>query len=156
MALNHPPQHGSGEAEYLQGEMMSDIRHEYIFGEIHMVAGAGRDHQRISRNISLAFTQFLDDKPCEPFTGEMTAKADNCFFYPDILVVCGDEQGNDYYTEQPCIFIEILSKTARRLDQTTKLTAYKRLPSLNVLDIYHRVDNEDMRDYLQQFAQQAM
>lgn len=198
MALNHAPQHGIGEAEYLQGEMISDIRHEYIHGEIHAMAGASRNHQRISRNISFALTQFLEEKPCEPFAGEMKVKADNCFFYPDVLVVCGDEQGNDYYTDKPCIIIEVLSKTTRRLDQTTKLAAYKRIPSLqeyvlieqdcidievfrrsenwlsahyflgdyltfdsiglsvSVLDIYRRVDNEDMRDYLQQFAQQAM
>jgi Uma2 family endonuclease len=113
------------------------------------------------------------------------------------MVVCDDAQGDDYYTENPTLIIEVLSKSTRRTDKTIKLAAYKALPSLqeyvlieqdhvevevtrrsqnwfpehyflgdevvlesvglsvSVTELYHRVDNEDMRDFLQQPQQQA-
>ena len=198
MALKQAPQHIISADEYLQGEMLNYIKHEYINGEVFAMAAASRNHQRISRNLIAALTQFLNDKPCEPFAGDIKVKVDNCFFYPDVLVACNDELGDDYYTEKPGIIIEVLSKSTRRMDKTTKLAAYKMIPDLHeyvlieqdcvdievfrrssnwlsahyflgdvvifesiglsmaVSDIYQRVNNEDMQDYLQKLKQQAI
>jgi Uma2 family endonuclease len=113
------------------------------------------------------------------------------FFYPDVSVVCNDEQGDDYYTKAPIIIVEVLSKSTRRVDKTIKLQAYKSLESLqeyvlieqdcieieicrrsanwfparyylgdemtfesigltlSVAEIYQRVENEEMLEYLQ-------
>lgn len=189
--------HYISEQEYLEGEMHADIRHEYIDGEVFAMPGAHRNHQRISGNVFSALSQHLVGKSCEPFVSDMKVKVDHNYFYPDVLVVCDDEQGNDYYTEKPTLIVEVLSKTTRRMDKTVKLTAYKTIPSLqeyvlieqdhveievfrrsqnwfaehyflgvsidfeaiglsiSVADLYHRVNNEDMQDYLQQLAQQA-
>ncbi len=197
MALKQA-QHYISEQEYLEGEMIAEVRHEYVDGEVHAMVGASRNHQRLIGNFHAGLNQYLADKPCEPFANELKVKADHCFFYPDLVVVCDDQQGDDYYTEKPTIIIEVLSKTTRRLDKTVKLAAYKTLPSLQeyvlieqdhveievfrreqnwyaehyflgdsihfasinwsvgVADLYHRVNNEDMRDYLQQLAQQAV
>ncbi|PJC13415.1 MAG: Uma2 family endonuclease, partial [Comamonadaceae bacterium CG_4_9_14_0_8_um_filter_60_18] len=38
--------------DYLQGELQSDIRHEYLAGEVYAMAGAGEKHNRISLNIA--------------------------------------------------------------------------------------------------------
>lgn len=185
------------EQAYLQGEQLADSRHEYIDGEVYAMAGASRNHQRLLGNVHTACNRYLADKPCEPFASELKVKADRCFFYPDLAIVCDDEQGDDYYTECPTLIVEVLSKTTRRFDKTLKFAAYKTLPSLQeyvlieqdhveiqvcrreqnwfpepyflgdevvfqsigltvtVAELYHRVDNEDMRDYLQSFQQQA-
>ncbi len=34
---------------YLQGEQLSDIRHEYVAGQVFAMAGEGETHNRISR-----------------------------------------------------------------------------------------------------------
>lgn len=196
MALKPAHTHIS-ETEYLEGEMISDIKHEYIAGEVYAMAGASRNHQRISGNVFTALREHLRNMPCEPFAADMKVKVENCFFYPDVLVVCNDEQGDDYYTDKPTLIVEVLSKATRRMDKSIKLTAYKALPSLMeyvlieqdcvdievfrrstnwhsehyflgddvalesigltvpVSDIYQRVNNEDMQDYLQQLEQQA-
>ena len=189
--------HFISEQDYLQGELMADVRHELIDGEVFAMAGASRNHQRLVGNLYTFLNQHLMNKDCEPFANELKVKAESCFFYPDLMVVCEEQQGDDYYTEKPTLIVEVLSKSTRRLDKTTKLAAYKTLPSLQeyvlieqdhveievlrraqnwfpehyflgdsirfdsidltvaVADIYHRVNNEDMRDYLQQLAQQA-
>ncbi len=194
MALNQA-QHFISEQEYLQGELIAEIRHEYIDGEVYAMAGASRNHQRLVGNLYAALNLYLADKPCEPFVSELKVKTARGFFYPDVLVVCDDGQGDDYYTENPTLIIEVLSKTTRRTDKTIKLAAYKALPSLQeyvlieqdhvevevmrrsqnwfpehyflgdevvlesvgltvgVAELYHRVDNEDMRDFLQQQQQ---
>lgn len=196
MALQRAPSFIT-EQEYLQGEPLADTRHEYIDGEVYAMAGASRNHNAIVSNCVRAFTNHLVDDPCMTFSSEIKVKADSCFFYPDVLVVCGEDQGDDYYTEQPTLIVEVLSKTTRRFDKTLKFEAYKRLPSLqeyvlieqdhveiqvcrreqnwfpehyflgdevvfqsigltvSVVELYHRVNNEDMRDYLQSLQQQT-
>jgi Uma2 family endonuclease len=118
------------EAEYLQGEQYSDIKHEYIHGDVYAMAGASRNHERLSGNVYAVLLAHLKDLPCEPFASDIKVKADSCFFYPDVIVVCDDEQGDDYYTEKPVIIVEVLSKTTRRNDKSLKMAAYKTLPSL--------------------------
>jgi Uma2 family endonuclease len=186
-----------GEQEYLQGELIAELRHEYIDGQVFAMAGASRNHQRLVGNLHTALNQYLANNQCEPFANELKVKVERCFFYPDLVVVCDDVPGDDYYTEKPTLIVEVLSKSTRRMDKTTKLTAYKSIPglqeyvlieqehveieifrrsqnwfaehfflgdtisfesiglSIGVAELYHRVDNEDMRDYLQQLAQQA-
>lgn len=130
MGLNQARQQGISEDEYLQGELLSDIRHELIHGEAYAMTGSSRNHQRISGNIFSALKQHLANKPSEPFINDMKVKVDGCFLYPDALVVCDDEQGHDYYTEKPSLIIEVLSKTTRRMDKTVKLAADIAIPTL--------------------------
>jgi Uma2 family endonuclease len=191
MALNYAHSYLT-ETEYLQGEQLSDIKHEYIYGEVYAMAGASRHHNIITTNIARQLGNHLEQTPCMVFSSDMKVKADGHFFYPDVIVVCDDEQGDEYYTEKPVIIVEVLSKGTRRNDKSLKMQAYKTIASLqeyvlieqdcvdvevcrrangwisehyflgddvtftaldltlSVADIYARVNNEDMRDYLQQ------
>jgi Uma2 family endonuclease len=180
--------------DYLSGELISPIKHEYINGDVYAMAGAGRNHNILISSLVQKLSNHLDQTPCLVLSSDMKVKADNNFFYPDVLVICNDEQGDDYYTEKPLIIVEVLSKSTRQRDKTTKLACYKTLASLqeyllieqdfveislyrrannwqveyyylgdtihfnsidlnlSVADIYARVNNEDMRDYLAQLA----
>lgn len=184
------------EADYLAGELVSEIKHEYIDGEVYVLAGASRSHNIIATNIARKLGNHLENTPCTTFSSDMKVKADGCFFYPDVSVVCEDKQGDDYFTESPIIIVEVLSKSTRRRDKSTKFQAYKTLPSLqeyvlidqdfveievcrrnenwfptryflgdevrfesigltlSVADIYQRVENEEMQEYLQKLAQE--
>lgn len=117
--------------EYLAGELISAVKHEYIDGNVYAMAGASKNHQRIIANISSALWIHLKDTPCDVFSSDIKIKAANNFFYPDVMVVCEDKTDNDYYTESPVIIIEVLSKSTRRTDQSLKRRAYQNLPSLN-------------------------
>lgn len=117
--------------EYLAGELISAVKHEYIEGNVYAMAGASKNHQRIIANISSALWTHLKDTPCDVFSSDIKIKAANNFFYPDVMVVCEDKTDNDYYTESPVIILEVLSKSTRRTDQSLKRRAYQNLPSLN-------------------------
>ncbi len=116
--------------DYLEGELLSQIKHEYIEGDVYAMAGASSNHNRLVANIVREFGVHLKNTPCEPFASDMKVKVENNFFYPDVLVVCQHE-ANDYgVTDAPLIIIEVLSKATRKFDHTLKRQAYQRLPSL--------------------------
>ena len=154
------------------------------------MTGASKSHERIAVNILTEFTNHLKNSPCEAFGSDIKVKAGANFFYPDLMVVCDDDTDNEYYTEHPVIIVEVLSKSTRRVDETTKLMSYINIPglqeyvmieqdivdvqvirrsegwlqkhyflgdeitfqsidlTLSVEDIYHRVKNEDMIEFL--------
>ena len=116
--------------EYLQGELISETKHELIDGHIYAMAGASANHERISGNIYAEFRSHLNHSPCEPFGSDMKLKVASNFFYPDVMVDCDFDESEPYYTDKPIIIIEVLSKSTHKQDKTTKLMAYLNIPSL--------------------------
>ena len=47
------PQHNDfiSIADYLQGELSSETKHEYLEGRVYAMAGASKNHQRIITNV---------------------------------------------------------------------------------------------------------
>lgn len=117
------------EQDYLAGELLSDIRHEYIDGEVYAMAGAHKDHNVITMTVSNLFYNHLKDKPCQPYAADMKVKIANNYFYPDVMVDCSGQEA-DYYTEFPTIIVEVLSKSTRQHDKTFKRQAYCQIPTL--------------------------
>lgn len=117
------------EQEYLNGELLSDIRHEYIEGEIYALGGAHKYHNLITGEIFRIFANHLLDKPCQPYASDMKVKIDQKYFYPDVMVDCSNEE-TDYFVEKPSIIVEVLSKSTRQRDKTDKRLAYFQIPTL--------------------------
>jgi len=118
------------EQEYLDSELISPVKREFINGDVYAMAGASTNHNRIVANLVGELRSGLKNTPCEPFASDMKVQVDRSFFYPDVLVVC-DHQANDQgITDAPLILVEVLSKSTRQIDHTLKRTAYQQLPSL--------------------------
>jgi Uma2 family endonuclease len=118
------------EDDYLEGEKTSNIKYEYIDGYVYAMAGASNNHNLITGNVFLAFANHLKKNPCRPYVSDMKVKIGSKYFYPDVLVDCSQLAGDSYYTEQPTILVEVLSKSTRRTDETIKRMAYMQIPSL--------------------------
>ncbi|MEQ1528553.1 MAG: Uma2 family endonuclease [Methylococcales bacterium] len=124
------------EQEYLASELVSNIKREYIDGQAYAMAGASDNHGRIAMNIASEFRNHLKGSPCEAFIADMkvgsakAGKKDKDYFYPDVLVDCRDGSADSYLAQAPKIIIEVLSKSTKKLDFTTKLIRYINLPSL--------------------------
>ena len=78
-------------ADYLTWD--NDTRWELIGGVPHMMAGAGRSHQRVSMNFSVLLGSFLKSKTCEVYTAPFDVRLnfdtkDDTVVQPDIMVVC--------------------------------------------------------------------
>jgi Uma2 family endonuclease len=120
-----------GVEDYLKGENVSDIRHEYIYGEVYAMAGASVTHNRIVNNIGFEIDNHLANSQCETFTENVKLKADaKTFYYPDIFVACDEFPESEYYREEPILIVEVLSPSTERTDRNEKLAVYKTIPTL--------------------------
>jgi len=116
--------------DYLEGELLSQIKHEYINGQVYVMAGASSSHNRIVSNLGRELGNHLRQTPCEPFTSDMKVQVSSDYFYPDVLVAC-HHKSNDYgVTDSPVLIVEVLSKATRKNDHTLKRLAYQQLDSL--------------------------
>jgi Uma2 family endonuclease len=118
------------EAEYLQSELISEVKHEYIDGQIYAMAGAKHNHNYISGNVYSNFRIHLKSSPCAVFMADTKVRLGKNYVYPDVLVDCSKMSGDDYFSTSPVIIVEVLSKSTRIRDTTTKLIQYINLPSL--------------------------
>jgi Uma2 family endonuclease len=123
------------EFEYLEGEKISEIRHEYIDGEVFAMAGSSVQHNRIAMNIANFIYNEADAKGgnCEVFTSDIKVgiKSRKSFYYPDVILSCDDTDDEDpYYKNNPCIIFEVLSDSTQEKDRIEKLLAYQTISSL--------------------------
>ena len=120
--------------EYLSGEPLSEIRHEYIDGEVFAMAGGTPKHNAISGNFHAHLWNHLRGKPCRVFIADVKVRIitsqQDIFYYPDVLVACDPNDDNEQFLRAPKLIIEVLSKSTHRLDRNEKFRNYITLPSL--------------------------
>ncbi|MDO9047989.1 MAG: Uma2 family endonuclease [Methylobacter sp.] len=118
------------EEEYLRSELTSEVKREYIDGQVYAMAGAKHNHNFISMNIAREYSNHLKGTPCAVFMADTKVRLGKDYVYPDVLVDCSKMSGDDYFSTSPVIIVEVLSKSTRMRDTTTKLIQYINLPSL--------------------------
>ncbi len=133
------------EAEYLGGEGASQIRHEYVAGEVFAMAGGSKAHNIISGNLFSLLRNALRGGGYQTFIADMRVHvaAQSCYYYPDVVVTCA---ASDFSKDapkdriaSPCLIIEVLSPTTEAIDRREKMLAYRHLESLRE---YVLVDQE--------------
>ena len=118
------------EEEYLEGEKIAALKHEYVDGHIYAMAGAHSNHNVLSGNVHGEFRNHLKGKACRAYMSDMKVRIANGskYYYPDVLVNCPPVNG--YFTETPTIIVEVLSNSTRRIDETEKRLAYMQIETL--------------------------
>jgi len=123
------------EEEYLEGENLSETKHEYYRGEVFAMAGASRRHNLIVSNVITGLNLQLKKRPCRVYPSDMRLRIDltGLYTYPDIMVVCGEEQFADENQNtllNPDVIVEVLSDSTEGYDRGTKFQSCRQLPSL--------------------------
>jgi Uma2 family endonuclease len=131
------------EKDYLAGELVSVIKHEYLGGMVYAMAGAINRHNIIGRNTLIAFGSLLRNKRCQPFNSDTKIRIrlpnQVRFYYPDVSVVCESNSEYESFQDNPAVVLEVLSKSTRRIDEGEKKDAYLTIPSLC---LYVLIDQE--------------
>lgn len=121
-------------AEYLEGERVAEIRHEYVNGKVYAMSGASRAHNKICFDVTLALKSHLKGGSCETFMEavkvELADHLTQAYYYPDVVVSCDPEDNDSHIVRQPKLIVEVLSPSTARVDSGEKLTNYKRIPSV--------------------------
>lgn len=137
--------------EYLELERQSSLKHEFQRGLIYAMAGAKRNHVKLTHNLDKLLGVHLEGSPCEIYASDIKVKIAqaDCYYYPDISITCDkkDLEENDDFIVAPKLIIEVLSKSTERFDRTEKFLDYQQLPSLEeyVLVNQHKIQVECYR-----------
>lgn len=129
--------------DYLEGELHSEVKHEYVAGVVHAMACGRNVHNDVAGNVFLSFGIQLRGKPCRPYNSDtkvrVRLRTGSRFYYPDAEITCQPNPPNETYQDQPVVVVEVISDSTRRTDEGEKLDGYCALPSL---EVYLLVESE--------------
>jgi Uma2 family endonuclease len=121
--------------EFAAFEETSDIRHEYLNGDVIAMAGGTEVHSLVSCNATRALGNALQRRPCRVYESNMRIKieATGAETYPDCSVVCGTSKFEDLRRQtllNPLLILEVLSETTEIYDRGKKFFNYRHISSL--------------------------
>jgi Uma2 family endonuclease len=120
--------------EYLELEVISEYRHEYIDGQIIPMTGGTPNHNQIAGNFYAALNFALKRQPYRVFIADqrLWIPKKRIHTYPDVMVVAGSlefSEGRKDTITNPLVICEVLSKSTRSYDLDEKFAAYRTIPS---------------------------
>ena len=119
--------------EYIQFELQSERRHEFINGQLIEMPGEKRINNRIALNISTYLIQQLRPKGYEICMNDVkVASHDRTkYFYPDVFITKEKiTEQNQYIQYEPELIVEVISPSTHITDTVDKYIAYTAIPSL--------------------------
>ncbi|MBF2007458.1 MAG: Uma2 family endonuclease [Chlorogloeopsis fritschii C42_A2020_084] len=122
--------------EYLKAEESSEIRHEYLGGQIFAMSGGSKEHNIITLNIASRLRSHLRGGSCSVFMSDMKVRIElanqnkSIFYYPDVIVTCDSQDQDRFFLNYPCLIVEVLSPSTEVTDRREKLVNYRNLDSL--------------------------
>ncbi len=122
-------------AEYLTAEAASEVRHEFLNGDVWAMAGGTLEHGALAAAIIRELGNALAGKPCRVYTSDMRVRvhATGLSTYPDVTVVCGAAETapeDPSALINPVVLVEVLSDGTEAYDRGAKAAHYRRIPSL--------------------------
>jgi Uma2 family endonuclease len=139
----HARHHRYTYEEYRRLEDESDVRHEYLDGEIYAMAGGTPEHAAKAGDI-VGILRAQLPPGCRVFTSDLRVRvpASGLATYPDAAVICdGVLRADDdpIAAVNPVLLAEVTSPSTEDYDRGEKLAHYQKLASLReVLIASHR------------------
>lgn len=120
--------------EYLAIERQAEYKSEYFNGEMFAMSGASVRHATIVANLMYLLVGQLRGRPCKTYANDLRVRISptGLYTYPDVIVVCGQEQFADDQKDtllNPALIIEVLSDSTKDYDRGGKFEHYRSLPS---------------------------
>jgi len=119
--------------DYLAGEAVSPIKHEYVAGEVFAMAGASEEHVTIALNVAVLLRAHVRGGPCRVYIADMKLCVERvrAFFYPDVFVTCeAADAAEPTVKARARVVVEVLSESTEAYDRGAKFASYRQLPTL--------------------------
>ncbi len=138
-----------GLRDYLSFEASSNVKHEYVGGQIYAMAGGTPEHAALAAAFLGQLYIQLRGGRCRPYDADLRVRVREAdlLTYPDVTIVCGPVQRD---VEDPLAvlnataIVEVLSDSTERYDRGSKFEHYKKLQSLQhyvlVSHVERRID----------------
>jgi Uma2 family endonuclease len=120
-------------ADFLAWDDGQTLRHEFVRGEVFLMAGGEDRNTIVAGNLYLALRQHLRGTSCMTLMADVKLRieAADCFFYPDVMVTCSPRDAADRLIKrEPVLVAEVLSPGTAAYDRGDKFADYRLLPSL--------------------------
>lgn len=133
--------------EYLEREISSGNRHEYVDGEIRLMTGGTPNHNDIAGNLYVLLKLALKGKSYRTFYVDqrLWIPERTIYTYPDVMVLATPLQlqtGRTDTVMNPCFIAEVLSKSTQDYDHGEKFSAYR---SMESFEEYLLIDQYNIR-----------
>ena len=119
--------------EYRALEEIAEGRSEYDNGTISPMIGGTINHNRIVRNLLRMLDIAFQGQPYEVFPSDLRLWIPKYHkgTYPDVMAIAGEpafHQGRTDEVLNPCLLIEVLSKSTEMYDRGNKFLYYRSIP----------------------------
>ena len=119
--------------EYVQEELMSEVRHEFVNGQLFEMAGEKDINNELAFIIATIFSRVLKAKGYTVYTHDVkisVARGEK-YYYPDVFLTKEVKTDNNRYIKyEPEIIIEVVSESTHSMDYVDKYIDYTKIPSL--------------------------
>ncbi len=122
-------------ADYLALEAASNVKHEFLDGQIYGMVGGTPEHAALKAVVTgLLFAQIRGGK-CRAHDSDLRVRviATSLATYPDVTIVCGPRErdpADENAVTNPTLIVEVLSPSTENYDRGDKFEHYKHLTSL--------------------------
>lgn len=116
---------------FLEFEETSPVRHEFIYGNLFVMAGGTDRHDHVGGGLyARLFLQALQ-APYRVFKSDVLIRTpQEIGYYPDVYVIQDSSLDTPRVKRRPSIIIEVLSVSTESIDRGEKLHNYRTIPSL--------------------------
>jgi Uma2 family endonuclease len=133
-------------ADYLSLEHHSEVKHEFVDGEIYAMTGGTPRHARLTMRVGRFLDAQLDGGPCRAYSSDLRVRAvaSNVTTYPAMSGVCGEpeldpDDAHGHGVINPTVVVEVTSPSTERYDRGRKLAFYESIDSVRaVVLVSHR------------------
>ena len=115
-------------------ERSSDVKHEYIDGQVYAMSGGTRAHAHVAGVIYARLLAALEGGPCLPYTSDVATQVSSTrYTYADVVVSCSDLDAaltSETTITEPKVIFKVLSESTERIDRGRKWDDYRTIASL--------------------------
>jgi Uma2 family endonuclease len=126
-----PVKTGTTFAEYVQFEQQSQVRHEFVDGNLFVMAGATKRHNMIAGMYYANLLPVVLARDCFAYINDVIVQTPTGKgYYPDVFMTCDSSADSTRVALRPNIIIEVLSRTTEIIDRIEKWDQFQKIPSL--------------------------
>jgi Uma2 family endonuclease len=131
MLREAPVKTGTTFAEYVEFEQQSQVRHEFVDGNLFVMAGGTKRHNMIAGVFYARLLPSVLARNCFVYINDLIVQTPSGKgYYPDVFVTCDSSADSSRVVLRPNIIIEVLSQTTEVIDRIEKWDQFQKIPSL--------------------------
>jgi Uma2 family endonuclease len=131
--LREPPVNTAATFQaFLELEKTSQVRHEFVDGNLFVMAGGTDRHNFIALLLSSKLLPVTLEHNYRPYINDVLVQTPTGHgYYPDVFVTRDSPTDEPRVKRHPIIIVEVLSDSTEAIDRGEKWQHYQQIPTLN-------------------------